>query len=115
MDFIVEKLDVIEKQLKELAKSYTDLKVDYKILQEDNLKLTELIQQFKNEKINNKEESEESLKTESRSGLQSQILPEHVEILSANSNTEQNVQQIKLELENYISEIDQCIEIIQSK
>jgi len=115
MDLIIQKLENIEKQLKTVATKYTDLNVEYRILKEDNARLNEALESYKRENINLKKELEERLNVDNSAEILQENLPETDRKRSGKSDKNGSVDQIKLELDNYISEIDQCIELIQSR
>ncbi|MBK9257094.1 MAG: hypothetical protein IPM42_16575 [Saprospiraceae bacterium] len=108
-------MENIEKQLKAVATKYKDLTVEQTILKEDNTRLNEVLESYKKENINLKKELEERLDVESSTVITKEILPDADTKRADESYKNESADQIKLELDNYISEIDQCIELIQSR
>ena len=113
MENIITKLEDLEKKLEAFVKKYRNLEIEYKILKEER---DELHNKLKSNTVNNKILKEESEKMEN--DVLSENEQKQVETdTKAVSNTVQksDVKQIRLELNSYIADLDQCIEIIQSR
>lgn len=113
MENVVEKLEIIESGLKILITKHKDLQIEYTILKEERDLLQEEINKIKIENIN--KISENNKKAGSSVVIQEDNPVEQAEKLEDKTKSVEEIKQMKMELDSYISEIDQCIEIIQSK
>jgi FtsZ-binding cell division protein ZapB len=113
MENVVEKLNNLESGIKSLIRKYKDLQVEFTILKEER---DQLLSQVDQNIVDNKNKvSGKSEKADKSVDIVEVIPVENAEKLTGEVKSAENIKQIKLELESYISEIDQCIEIIQSK
>ena len=108
--------------LDEILKSVTDIRMKYQLLkQKNNLIETQLSDlkveagQYKQEIINLKKELDERGESVKYSMLVNTDEPSVTEVESIKLEQKTANDKIKLQLDEFINDIDQCIQIIQSK
>lgn len=113
MENIITRLAEIEKVLKDAVKKYKNLEIEYKVLKEER---DELLNKLKSINVN-KPETDTGISAEEGKNVseseQEGIGTEKKAIKKVSKENE--VRQIRMELDTFIADLDQCIDTIQSK
>jgi hypothetical protein len=114
-NMVIQGLDDILKGMEKLKDQYTKLKLRNQELESQNSILKVEAEQYIQENIVLKKEVEEKAIEFEKAKLVPSEQPQTVDIEAIKLDQKQKNAQIQLQLDGFVEEIDQCIQIIQTK